>query len=158
MITVVILVVIGALVVSAFSWAAITRFNESQRALTGDVTSLSASSNAVDTSDYYFRHLELSTVGNEVNTSDYYFRHLKPSTFGNEDNTSDYYFRHLELNTFGNKAQQAAATEQRIRDAESARWMGAALASQVKSAEQRIRDVESARWMGAGLASQAQGR
>jgi hypothetical protein len=38
----VMMVVVGALVVSAFSWAAITRFNESQRALTGDLASLNA--------------------------------------------------------------------------------------------------------------------
>jgi len=41
-ILVVMLVVIGALVVSAFGWAAITRFNESQRAQTGDLTSLNS--------------------------------------------------------------------------------------------------------------------
>ena len=81
------LVLIGALAVSAFSWVAITRSNESQRALTGGLTS---------------------------------------------------------LNT----------TEQQIRDVESARWMGAALASPVEATEQQIRDVESARWMGAALASQ----
>ena len=39
---------------------------------------------------------------------------------------------------------------------ESARWMGAALASQAQVTEQQIRDVESARWMGAALASQSQ--
>ena len=39
---IVVFVVIGALIVSAFSWAAITRFNESQRALADDLTSLDA--------------------------------------------------------------------------------------------------------------------
>jgi hypothetical protein len=43
-----------------------------------------------------------------------------------------------------------------LTDIESARWMGAALASQAQATEQQIMDVESARWMGAALASQVQ--
>ena len=53
-------------------------------------------------------------------------------------------------------ALASQATEQQIRNVESARWMGAALASQAQATEQQIRDVESARWMGAALASQSQ--
>jgi hypothetical protein len=51
-------------------------------------------------------------------------------------------------------ASQAQATEPQFSNVESARWMGAALASQAQATELRIRNVESARWMGAALASQ----
>lgn len=54
------------------------------------------------------------------------------------------------------QSERNAAQVPALHNFESARWMGAALASQAQVTEQQIRDVESVRWMGAALASQTQ--
>lgn len=64
-----VLILIAVLAVSAFSWAAISRFNESQLTSTRDLPSLNVSNNANDTTNYYFRHPELSASGFETPSS-----------------------------------------------------------------------------------------
>jgi hypothetical protein len=54
-----------------------------------------------------------------------------------------------------NYAEISALGFNQLKDVESARWMGAALASQAQATNPQIRNIESARWMGAALASQA---
>ena len=86
------------------------------------------------------------------------FSHLNQQAIipvtGSAEGLATYY--NVESARWMGAALASQATEQQIRNVESARWMGAALASQAQATEQQIRDVESARWMGAALASQSQ--
>ena len=66
-------------------------------------------------------------------------------------------FHNVESARWMGAALASQATEPQFSNIESARWMGAALASQAQATELQIRNAESARWMGAALASQAQG-